>query len=192
LTEINFFLQKICENLETDMKHQQLKANLILLTTAAIWGLAFTAQKVAAGQMGAFTYTGIRFALGSLTVLPFYLVRRSRMRKEDGLQEGGNLFESLMAGISSGIILFIAVSLQQLGLVETEAGKAAFITALYIIFVPLFGIFLKQKVKINGWVGAVLALTGLYLLSVTGSMTISRGDVHVLLCACFWAVHIYL
>ncbi len=187
------------------MKQQVLKSNMILLMAAAIWGFAFVAQKSVADYLGAFTYTGVRFALGSLVILPFYLI--SRRKQTDGNDTGsdavkgagsGDLTQgfgnglTILAGIIAGIVLFIGVSFQQLGLVETEAGKAAFITGLYIVFVPILGIFLKHKTHMNTWLGAVLALIGLYLLSITGDLSISRGDLLELCGAFFWAIHIIL
>jgi drug/metabolite transporter (DMT)-like permease len=171
------------------MKQHEIKSSMILLLAAAIWGFAFVAQKSITGYLGAFTYTGIRFALGSLVVLPFYLYNR---KKDKGAVPEQGRLKTILGGILAGIILFAGVSLQQLGLFETEAGKAAFITGLYIVFVPILGLLFKHKTTINTWLGAILAILGLYLLSIKGGMAISRGDMLELCGAFFWAIHIIL
>ncbi|MGE5581232.1 MAG: DMT family transporter [Bacillota bacterium] len=170
------------------MKQQELRSNLLLLTAAAIWGFAFVAQRVGVRYMGSFTFNGIRFALGSLSLLPLLLYSS---KKESG--NGSNTqtkTSALPAGIIAGFILFLGASLQQLGLVSTSAGKAAFITGLYIVLVPLLGIFLKHRTHPAAWLGVFMAAVGLYFLSVTGRFIIVKGDLLELAGSFFWAVHI--
>lgn len=185
-------------------------ANLVLLLTAAIWGFGFVAQRVGAQYIGTFTFNGIRFGLGSLSLLPliYYFNRKketenkSQSKKESKKQsrsqsktepqvQRATLKETLLAGVVVGIVLFIAASLQQYGVESgTSAGKAGFITGLYMVFVPLLGILLKHKVNLNSWIGVIIAVVGLYLLSIKENFTIEEGDKLVLIAAFFWAIHI--
>ena len=123
------------------MEKQVLRSNVLLMITAAIWGFAFVAQRVGAQYVGAFTFSGVRFALGSISLIPLLIYSK---RKRAAIPTGEIPMESaLIPGIIAGFILFFGASLQQIGLIYTTAGKAAFITGLYIVLVPLFGIFLK-------------------------------------------------
>jgi len=176
------------------MTKTQLKANILLLLTAAIWGLAFVAQKVGAEHVGAFTFNGIRFALGSISLIPLILLlnkkkENSNAKKEEG---GSSLKHTVRAGIIVGCALFIATSLQQTGVMYTTAGKAGFITGLYMVIVPILGLFLKQKVNNTTWIGIVIAIIGLYLLSINEDFSISKGDLLVLIGSVGWAIHILL
>ncbi len=171
--------------MEILMENKRIKANMILLLVAAIWGFAFVAQRVGAGYVGAFTFNGTRFFLGALSLLPLLYMNRGSHKSIDASSG-----KTIIAGGITGVILFLAASLQQIGLSDTTAGKAGFITGLYIVLVPIFGIFLRHRINLNMWAGALVAVTGLYLLSVTGDFTISKGDLYVLIGAIFWAVHI--
>jgi drug/metabolite transporter (DMT)-like permease len=172
------------------MKTQRLRSNLLLLMAAAIWGLAFVAQRVGAKYVGSFTFNGVRFALGALSLLPLIFIFRNKQNVSSGTEHVTK--SSFKVGILAGGVLFIGASLQQLGLVDTSAGKAAFITGLYIVFVPVFGIILKQYIRFNTWIGIVVALVGLYFLCVTENFSIGKGDVLELVGAFFWAIHILL
>lgn len=163
-------------------------ANLLLLLAAAIWGFAFVAQRVGMDHVGPFTYNGIRFILGSLSLVPLILYYKSDAPDTAGPEHKPQ--KVLTAGVLAGLILFVAASLQQVGLIYTTAGKAAFITCLYIVLVPITGIFLKHRISTATWIGSMLAVTGLYLLSVKESFTISYGDFLELLGAFFWTAHI--
>ena len=176
------------------MTKTQLKANILLLLTAAIWGLAFVAQKVGAEHVGAFTFNGIRFALGSISLIPLILLLNKKKENSDvKKEEGGNsLKHTIRAGIIAGCALFIATSLQQTGVMYTTAGKAGFITGLYMVIVPILGLFLKQKVNNTTWIGIVIAIIGLYLLSINEDFSISKGDLLVLIGSVGWAIHILL
>lgn len=169
------------------MKNQTLRSNLLLLLAAAIWGFAFVAQRIGAQYLGSFTFNGVRFALGSLSLIPLLLT----IKKTEHPTENKPSMP-IVSGIMAGIVLFIASSFQQIGLVETSAGKAAFITGLYIVIVPLLGIFLGQRIQLNTWAGVATATIGLYFLSVTESFSIVRADLLELAGAFFWAIHILL
>lgn len=176
------------------MTKTQLKANILLLLTAAIWGLAFVAQKVGAEHVGAFTYNGIRFALGSISLIPLILFLNKKKGENEKTKNNDrdSLKLTVKAGIIAGCALFIATSLQQMGVMGTTAGKAGFITGLYMVIVPILGLFLKQKVNKSTWIGIVIAIIGLYLLSINEDFSISNGDLLVLIGSVGWAVHILL
>ncbi|WP_051689775.1 DMT family transporter [Pelobacter seleniigenes] len=172
------------------MDRNAFRADLLLLLTAAIWGFAFVAQRVGMDHVGPFTYNGIRFAIGSLSLLPLIILTK---RKEPAAIPGGDARAILVGGLMAGIILFAGASLQQAGLVYTTAGNAGFITGLYVVIVPLLGLFWKQNPGAGTWIGAILAAVGLYFLSVSdGLSSISFGDLLVLLSAFFWAGHVLL
>lgn len=169
------------------MDYKKIQANVFLLLTAIIWGFAFVAQRIGAQYLGTFTFNGIRFALGSLSLVPMIIL----LNRKNPVQSGGQVLGSpWIPGIVTGIILFMAATLQQMGVMDTGAGKAAFITGLYIVLVPLAGLFLKHRVSVFTWSGVVITVVGLYLLSVTERFTITRGDLLVLIGAFFWAGHI--
>lgn len=174
------------------MNSKEVKSILILLLTAAIWGFAFVAQRVGMKHIGPFTYTGIRFALASISLLPvIYFFCRSKENNENEFKEADTK-TTIKSGILAGCALFTAASLQQIGLVYTTAGKAGFITSLYIVLVPLLGILLKQKTNRNTWIGALTAVVGLYFLSINEDLTIEFGDLLEIIGAFFWAAHILL
>jgi drug/metabolite transporter (DMT)-like permease len=174
------------------MMTKEIKSVFVLLLTAAIWGLAFVAQRVGMDHMGAFAFNGIRFALGSISLLPviYFFSKKSVNDKEEKID--ADIKTTVVSGIIAGIILFIAASLQQVGLMYTTAGKAGFITSLYIVLVPIYGIFLKQKTHYTTWIGAVIAVIGLYLLSINEVFTIEYGDRLEIIGAFFWAGHIQI
>ncbi len=172
------------------MKQSILRSNMLLLVAAAIWGLAFVAQRVGAQYVGSFTFNAIRFALGSLSLVPLILF--SNRKPQVASVSTKKPITLLPAGIIAGCILFIAASLQQLGIVETSAGKAAFITGLYIILVPLIGLFLKHRIQFIVWLGMIFATIGLYFLSVTERLVIVGGDLLILISSFFFALHILI
>lgn len=169
------------------MKAGVMKNDALLLMTAMIWGFAFVAQRVGMRFIGPFTYNAVRFALGAASLLPLLYWRRTR-----GRQIRSSVRLRMRVGLVAGAFLFIAASLQQIGIVYTTAGKAGFITTLYVVLVPLFGIAVRRGTGIAGWVGALLAVSGLYLLSVREGFTVSPGDLLVLASAVFWALHVLL
>lgn len=168
------------------------KANLLLFLTAAIWGFAFVAQRAGMAHVGPFTFNAVRFALGSFSLVPLVLFSLRNKEQSNSATIKPDLRMILFGGIAAGIALFAGSSLQQIGIVYTTAGKAGFITGLYVILVPIMGIAWRQKSHSGVWFGALLAVTGLYLLSVTEKFTISPGDFLVLLSAFFWAAHVLL
>jgi drug/metabolite transporter (DMT)-like permease len=165
---------------------RSMRANALLLITAMIWGFAFVAQRVGMDYIGPFTFNAVRFGMGSLSLVP--LIRATRRRREHRapwpvLVKGGAI---------AGAVLFAGASLQQVGLVTTTAGKAGFITGLYVVLVPLMGLLWGQRVSWLTWLGAVLAVAGLYFLSVTERLTVQPGDLWVLLGAVGWTIHVHL
>lgn len=174
------------------MKLKTFKSDFILLLTASIWGLAFVAQRMGMDHVGPFTFNGLRFALGGFSLLPFLLVGLKRRRNRIKVIAEPDLKEILGGGLLSGLILFCGSSLQQVGLVYTTAGKAGFITGLYVVLVPVLGLIWRQSAGTGTWLGAVMAAAGLYLLSVTEQMTMEFGDLLELIGAVFFALHVII
>ncbi|MEJ2220180.1 MAG: DMT family transporter [Desulfobacterales bacterium] len=174
------------------MKGRTVKSDALLLATAIIWGFAFVAQRVGMDYVGPFTFNGIRFAIGSLSLLPLVVMSREQRTATHKILPPAGSKTILFGGAALGLALFAGASLQQIGLVYTTAGKAGFITGLYVIMVPLLGLFWRQQPKIGTWIGAVLAAVGLYFLSVTEEFTIELGDLLVLIGAFFWAAHVLI
>lgn len=173
------------------MVTKEIKSVFILLLTAAIWGFAFVAQRVGMGFLGAFTFNGIRFALGSISLLPVIYFFDKKFKSENSAERvDADIKTTIKSGVIAGCILYIAASLQQVGLIYTTAAKAGFITSLYIVLVPILGIFLKQKTHSTTWIGAITAAVGLYFLSINEGFTIEFGDLLQVIGALFWAVHI--
>jgi drug/metabolite transporter (DMT)-like permease len=171
-------------------KKQYLRSEALLLLTAVIWGFAFVAQRAGMEYIGPFTYNGIRFALGSLVLIPIIFSRsHTKNRSESEINSTISVYH-WKAGIIAGLVLFCGASLQQVGIVHTTAGKAGFITGLYVIIVPVIGVFKRQQAGKSLWAGAILALAGMYLLSITGDFSLSTGDFLVFLSAFFWAAHV--
>jgi drug/metabolite transporter (DMT)-like permease len=166
-----------------------MKSNLLLLLTAVIWGFAFVAQRAGMEFIGPFTFNTARFTLGSLSLIPLLLInQRRKFEKEKFLPLNDK--KLLFGGLSAGTVLFLGATFQQGGLVYTNAGKAGFITGFYIILVPILGLFIKQKTSFFTWLGAIVAIVGLYFLGVDESFDINFGDVLVLVGAFFWAIQI--
>ena len=179
---------------ETEMnRKKQLRGCLILALGALIWGIAFVAQNVGMDKVEPFTFNGIRTLLGSVTLLPLLLFRRLKNNGGERKTKDGKK-ELLIGGTLCGVALFVAGSLQQFAFTDPNAssGKIAFLTALYMIIVPLFGIFLGKKLPIRIWVCVLLGVTGAYLLSVSDGFSISRGDLLAIGCAVAFSFHILL
>ncbi len=171
-----------------------LRTDALLLLTAAIWGFAFVAQRLGNQHVGPFTYNGVRFALGALSLLPLIALQGRGRRGQPAAAAAAvpAPIGLLAAGLLAGPVLFLAANLQQLGMVTTGAGKAGFITGLYVVLVPVSGLLWGQRSGRAHWVGVAFALAGLYLLSVTGRFTIARGDLLVLLSAVCWTAHVQI
>ena len=167
------------------MKLKTHQANLLLLLTAVIWGGGFVAQRLGMQQLDPYIFNGFRFLIGALTLAPVILLRKKK-------NQAGNtdLRKTLIIGFVAGLFLFFGATFQQLGLVSTSAGKAGFITGLYVIIVPILGIFWRDRAPLNTWIGAAFAVSGLYFLSVTQGFNFAPGDGYVLLGAFFWALHV--
>ena len=174
------------------IKSQTVKSDIQLLVAAVIWGLAFVAQRVGMAYVGPFTFTGIRFALGSVCLVPLLLSHRRQNREIQDFLPYARSKMVFLGGLLAGCALFLGVSFQQIGLVHTTAGKAGFITGLYVIIVPILGLLWKQKPKFGTWIGAFMAASGLYLLAFTGKFTLSSGDTLELIGALFWALHVII
>ncbi len=163
------------------------------MLAAAIWGFAFVAQRVGMRYIGPLTFNGVRFALGALALAPLLLIKRGWLAgRTEALPAAGTKISVLRGGLAAGVLLFGGSTLQQVGVVYTTAGKAGFITSLYVILVPLLGLFWGHKTGLLTWVGALAAAVGLYLLSAKGVLGIAMGDGLVLMGAVFWAGHVLL
>lgn len=172
------------------MKLTPRNANLLLMLAAAIWGFAFVAQRVGMRYIGPLTFNGVRFALGAAALMPL-LMWRSRHGSNATPRDGSHdRARAIKGGLVAGAVLFCGATLQQYGVVYTTAGKAGFITGLYVVFVPLLGLLVGHKTGRFVWAGAVTAAVGLYLLSAKGIVGIDPGDGLVLLGAVFWAAHV--
>ena len=165
----------------------QIKGALMLLGAAFFWGTTFVAQLTGMDGIGPFTYAAARYFLGFLC-LSGILIFTSKTRMSERRKE--KLSRGFLAGLICGIFLFIASSMQQISLQYTTAGKAAFITCLYIMFVPLGAAFFGKKIFPENWAGAIFALFGLYLLAINEEITINRGDVILFFSAFSWTAHI--
>lgn len=169
-----------------------LKSDMLLFLTSFIWGLGFVAQRAGMDYVGPFTFNSIRFALGSLVLLPLILWRKNPQISRLNLQPFMTFKLKLLSGILAGLVLFAAASFQQMGLVYTTAGNAGFITGLYVVIVPILGLTFRQYTNPGTWIGAFLAAAGLYLLCVTEKLTVSLGDFLVLVGAFLWAAHVLI
>ena len=170
----------------------KLKNGGMLLLTAFIWGTAFVAQSVGMDYLGPFSFNGIRCLIGAVALLPCicFLNRMNKDTETDCSEKEKSGKDLITGGIACGVLLFTAGSLQQAGIQYTTAGKAGFITAFYIVIVPVLGIFLHKKIKWKVWMAVLLALVGLYFLCITESFSIGKGDILVFLCALVFSVHI--
>ena len=174
------------------MNARTYRADALLLLTAIIWGFAFVAQRVGMDYVGPYTFNGVRFALGSLSLIPLLLLTKRRDSPAQRLIPRASLQTMVWGGGLAGLFLFAGASLQQVGLVYTTAGNAGFITGLYVVIVPIMGLLLRQRTHVGTWLGAFLAALGLYFLSITKEMTIAWGDLLVLIGAFFWAAHVLI
>lgn len=170
---------------------QQIKSSLILLLTATIWGVAFVAQSVGMEYIGPFTFNAIRCVLGGLVLIPVILVLKKKKETGAENQKKEDKKTLWMGGIACGVILCIASNLQQFGIMEASVGKSGFFTALYIVMIPVIGIFIGKRPGIKLWFCVALAVVGMYLLCMKdGSFTIERADIMLLLCALAFSFHI--
>jgi drug/metabolite transporter (DMT)-like permease len=174
------------------MNKRALRADILLLLTAGIWGFGFVAQRSGMEYVGPFAYNGIRFILGSLCLLPLIFIR-GMGNKGAGSGKRENVQKIFLYSLAAGTCLFIAVILQQFGIMFTTAGNAGFITGLYVVLTPIFGIFLGRKTGPATWLGSVFTVVGLYFLCTVGSLdSINPGDIITIISAVFWACHVLL
>ncbi|HOC12702.1 MAG TPA: DMT family transporter [Propionicimonas sp.] len=156
---------------------------------SALWGFAFVAQRVGAAHVGPFSFTAVRFALGALVLLPIIWVR-DRVRGVPRAKRTAATRAVVLPGIASGVLMTIAVNLQQVAMSDTPAGNAAFITGLYMVFVPVIAAFRGHRSNLATVLGVVASLVGLYLISVNDELTIGRGEWLLILSTVFWALQI--
>lgn len=174
---------------------KQMKNNVLLVLTALIWGCAFVAQSVGMDYVGPFTFNAVRCLIGAAVLIPVILfmdksARKSGLTDEEMKSRRGETKTLVTGGICCGLALGIASSLQQWGILFTTVGKAGFITAMYIVLVPIFGIFLGKKVRLLIWFCVALAVAGLYFLCMNETFRLNTGDFLVILCAVCFSVHI--
>lgn len=178
------------------MKKTQIRNSLLLLLTATIWGTAFVAQSVGMDYVEPFTFTCVRSIIGGIVLIPcIWFLRKWKAKEQaafNGLKNRPIVTKTEWnGGICCGVALFAASNFQQIGILHTTVGKAGFITALYVVIVPLMGLFFKKKVSIVIWFCVVLSVIGLYLLCMTeGTLALAYGDFLVLVCAILFSVHI--
>jgi drug/metabolite transporter (DMT)-like permease len=190
----------------------------MLLLASFIWGFAFVAQRMGMDYLSPISFNGTRYFLGAAVLAPLVLIRRHLARKKEALTgqqeelgiesekalspEDSNVTQTasptssrkdlLIAGLSCGLVLAVATNLQQIGIYHTTVGKAGFLTTLYIIIVPMLGVFMKRRVDGIIWAGALLAAVGVYLLCIDETFTINSGDIYVIVCAFVFSLHILL
>lgn len=179
---------------------KKIRNDMLLLMAALIWGASFVAQKAGMEYIGPFTFNTIRFLIGSLVLIPVILIMDGIQKKKTAVLSADEAAVEpapkndkktlIIGGLSCGAALFVGGTLQQFGMLYTTAGKAGFITALYIVLVPILGLFIGRKVRPILWFCVVLAAAGLYLLSVKENLTIGKGDLLVIACAFGFATHI--
>ena len=162
------------------------KGIIFLITAAVVWGFAFVAQNIGADSVPAFFFNGARFILGAVSLIPVILLF------ERGARDKTMLKTTLLTGMVAGVLLWVASYLQQVGIALTDtSGKAGFITGLYMIIVPIIGLFMKKKTGVLTWVGAVFGVAGLFLVCMSGGkLTFTKGDIFLVACAVVYAFHI--
>ena len=178
------------------MRNQKFKNNVMLVLTALIWGSAFVAQSVGMDYIGPFTFNSLRCFLGGIVLLPVIWVMGRKKKTEQAGGQGNAVNKSgktlWIGGLFCGLALAVASSLQQIGLVYTSAGKAGFITALYILIVPVLGLFLGRRAGGKTWAGVGLAVVGMYFLCMKEGFSIAYGDVLMIICAFVFSLHILI
>lgn len=173
------------------MKSKKLFGNLVLLLTALIWGCAFVAQSSGMDYVGPFTFQTSRSILGCLVLIPFILANDA-IKKKNNTYEKQNPKTLILGGILCGTALTVASGLQQYGMQYSTAGKGAFITAMYIVLVPILGLFMKKKVNPIIWISVILGALGLYLLCIKEDFSLGEGDIYLILCAVAFSFHILI
>ncbi|UJJ32348.1 DMT family transporter [Halopseudomonas maritima] len=173
------------------MNLRHYRADALMLITALIWGSTFVAQRLGMDHIGPFLYTGLRFAIGALTLLPLIWLLR-KPAAADGRRPARVSRPMLLGSLVLGAVLTLGINLQQIGLMFTTVTNSGFITGLYVILVPVFGLFIGMRTHKGTWAGALLALIGMLLLSVNADFQVAPGDWLQLVGAACWAVHVLL
>jgi len=172
------------------LNKRAIRADILLLITAALWGFGFVAQSSGMDYVGPFTYNALRFPLGTLSLLPLIFLMKKKSGASDAAPQT-TTSDKLRLTLLAGTVLFVAVIFQQIGMIFTTVGNAGFITGFYVVLTPVFGIFIGKKTGLPTWVGMVFALVGLYLIFAAGNFTsLNPGDCIIVISASFWAVHI--
>ena len=177
------------------MNTLQLRNSFLLLLTAVIWGVAFVAQSVGMDYVGPYTFTCVRSFIGGLFLIPcIALLNRLNPVSPGGIRPSNAKSKGQLwiGGVCCGVMLCFASCFQQIGIMYTSVGKAGFITAFYIIIVPLLGLFFKKRCGLFVWLGVALAIVGLYFLCITESLTIQFGDFLIFICAILFSIHILI
>lgn len=176
---------------------KKLQSNIMLFITAFIWGSAFVAQKDGMNYLGPFAFNGIRTLIGAVVLIPVIMVlgsvnkKSNQAKKLTDEEKSANRKLLIIGGILCGLILFVASSLQQVGLAfGADAGKSGFITSLYIVLVPLIGVFIGKRIRPIIWLCVALGAVGLYLLTMKGDLVLAKGDFFIMLCALAFSAHI--
>ena len=177
------------------MNSKTTRSNLLLLLASLIWGAAFVAQSVGMDFVGPFTFNGLRFLIGAIVLLPCIFIIDKQRGTHAGIWGTKNPAQRktlLAGGFFCGLAMLVGSSLQQIGIAYTSVGKAGFITALYIVMVPVLGLFARKKVSMRVWCSVGLAVLGMYLLCINEGFSISKGDAIILLSAFFFSLHILI
>ena len=176
------------------MKHNQMRQVVFPILAAFIWGTAFVAQDVCADSMGAFTFNATRYFIAVLALLVLIVIMDATKKNKPQLtaeEKKASRKKLWLGGFCCGTALAVASNFQQAGIAAgTDAGKAGFLTALYVVLVPLFGLFFKRRVNLSTWIAVALSVIALYLLCIKGSFSLAPGDLLVLVCAVCFAIHI--
>lgn len=168
------------------MQNSRLRADLIMLLVAIVWGSTFVAQRLGMDYVGPFFYSGARFLMGGVLLIPLI---NWRQKKYLIAPRDKNFWRD---GCILGLVLCMAINMQQVGLQFTSVANAGFITGLYVVLVPVFGVVLRHKIHIGTWLGVILATVGMYFLSVQSDFTVMKGDWFQLVGAFTWTIHVLL
>lgn len=169
-----------------------IKKNLLLVLTAFIWGTAFVSQSEGMDYIGPFTFLASRSYIGGVTLIPCIFILNKLKANDTSKNSNSNVKTLVIGGVCCGIALFIASALQQVGILYTTVGKSGFLTALYIVIVPLLGLFFGKKVTVRVWGCVFIAVVGMYLLCIKEEFKIQYGDMLVIMCALFFSGHILI
>lgn len=174
------------------MKNKNLLGSAQLMLAAFIWGSAFVAQAEGMNHVGPLTFLSVRFFIGGAVLIPVIIFRNVIYKNNPNYRKGqkGGAAALLLGGIICGLLLTIASGFQQVGLLYTSVGNAGFITTLYVVFVPLCGIFFRKLPSFNIWIAVIIATVGLYLLCMTDGLKLGLGDTLILICAICYTAHI--